>query len=82
MKPIYTNPDSDYQNFVNAFGFKNGATLCNKKVAEKANKLWKEMKHDKKHVCASFDYSGNCIKTKQRQTMLHATFTRSTVLLK
>ena len=70
MKPIYTNPDSDYQKFVNACRFQNVATLCNKKVVEKANKLWKEMKHDKKQVCASFDYSGNRIKTKQRQTML------------
>ena len=58
MKPIYTNPDSDYEKFVNAGRFKNVATL------------WKEMKHDKKQVCASFDYSGNRIKTKQRQTML------------
>ena len=70
MKPIYTNPDSDCQRFVNACRFKNVATLCNKKVVEKANKLWKEMKHDKKQVCASFDYSSTRIKTKQRQAML------------
>ena len=70
MKPIYTNPDSDCQRFVNACRFKNVATLCNKKVVEKANKLWKEMKHDKKQVCASFDYSSTRIKIKQRQTML------------
>ena len=48
MKPIYTNPDCDYQKFVNACRFKNVTTLCNKKVVEKANKLWKEMKHDAK----------------------------------
>ena len=70
MKPIYTNPDSDYQKFINACRFKNVATLCNKKVVEKANKLWKEMKLDKKQVCASFDYSSTRIKTKQGQTML------------
>ena len=70
MKPIYTNPDSDHQKIVNACRFKNVATLCNKKVVEKANKLWKEMKHDKKQVCASFDYSSTRIKTKQGQTML------------
>ena len=34
---------------------------------EKANKLWKEMKHDKKQVCAGFDYSSTRIKTKQPQ---------------
>ena len=56
MKPIYSNPDSAYQKFVNTCRFKNVATLCNKKVVEKANKLWKEMKHDKKQVCASFGY--------------------------
>ena len=70
MKPIYTNPDSDYQKFVNACRFKNVATLCKKKVVEKANKLRKEMKHDKKQVCAGFDYSSTRIKTKQPQTML------------
>ena len=70
MKPIYTNPDNDCQKFVNACRFKNVATLCNKKVVEKANKLWKEMKHDKKQVCAGFDYSSTRIKTKQPQTML------------
>ena len=70
MKPIYTNPDSDYQKFVNACRFKYVATLCNKKVVVKTNKLWKEMKYDKKQVCVSFDYSSTRIKTKQRQTML------------
>ena len=65
VKPIYTNPDSDYQKFVNACRFQNVATLCNKKVVEKANKLWKEMKHDKKQVCANFDYSSTRIKSKQ-----------------
>ena len=61
MKSIYTNPDGDYQKYVNACRFENVVTLCNKKVAEKANKLWKEMKHDKKQVCASFD----CLKIQQ-----------------
>ena len=36
MKPIHTNPDSDYQKFANACSFKNVTTLCNKKVVEKA----------------------------------------------
>ena len=70
MKPIYTNPDSNYQKFINACRFKNVAALCNKKVVEKAKKLWKEIRHDKEQVCASFDYSSTRSKTKQRQTML------------
>ena len=37
MKPIYTNPDGDYQKFVNACRFKNVATLCNKKFVEKTS---------------------------------------------
>ena len=39
MKPIYINPDSDYQKSVKACRFKNVATLCNKNVVKKASKL-------------------------------------------
>ena len=52
-KFIYSNPDCDYQRFVNAVQLKH-SYVSNKDVVTKANKLWKELKNDKSKVFFNF----------------------------
>ena len=60
-KLTYSNPECDYQRFVNAFQLKH-SYVSNKDVVTNANKLWKEMKNDKNKVFFLFCLFHRCKK--------------------
>ena len=66
-KLTYSNPECDYQRFVNAFQLKH-SYVSNKDVVTNANKLWKEMKNDKNKVFFYFAYFMDVKKKKVLKT--------------
>ena len=66
MKPIYSNPDCDYQRFLNALQLEHFC-VSNKDVVTNANKMGKEAKNDKKKIIS---YSREAFHTDEHSYVL------------